>query len=251
MIKICNESSNEPKSRCPKWDNIISNKIIRYCIILITIIYIVSPLSVLFIREPKSKTKETLPKIAEEQENIEQTTSESNQPEDTLISQEKQVEWRETIPEQPVQEQIIEAPPVSSINSSEASFVIWSKLQSYGWSNEVCAGILGNLQCENGTFDPQREGCGYGICQWTNGRYYSLINTYGSYPTLENEVDYLKWEIENGQFMNIGGYSLETFFAAASPEEAALQFATCFERCGPYSYDTRQSFARNWYSMYS
>lgn len=148
----------------------------------------------------------------------------------------------------PSQSEIVQIIPsnVTVTNPSERATIIWNTMRSWGWSREVCAGILGNLQCENGTFDPNREGCGYGICQWTSGRYYNLINTYGSMPTLENELEYMRTEMYGGQYMG----SLDNFFSSTTPESAALAFAQCFERCGSGSYGTRQAFARQWYNTY-
>lgn len=122
---------------------------------------------------------------------------------------------------------------------------IWNKLKSFGWSDEVCAGIMGNMECENRQFNPTLSGCGFGICQWTNGRYKLLIKKYGKTPTVENEIDYIKWEIENGQFSG----NVELFFNSKTPEQAALKFAKCFERCGG-SYKKRQNFARKWYNTF-
>ena len=87
---------------------------------------------------------------------------------------------------------------------------IWDAMKNKGWSDEVCAGIMGNImaECGGGTFDiqPCLHGDGktsYGICQWHNERKSEMLSfngtnydTSNNLPPIEHQVDFFEYELE-------------------------------------------------------
>lgn len=124
---------------------------------------------------------------------------------------------------------------------------IWIYMKSLGWSDYVCAGIMGNMMAEVGgqtlninynLYDAS-GGC-YGICQWTRA-YYGSIHGAG----LEAQLNYLRDTIEDefNSFGYKGNTDYETFMNLQNVEQISLQFAQVYERCGVNSYSTRQNNA--------
>ena len=132
---------------------------------------------------------------------------------------------------------------------------IWLYMKELGWSDVVCAGIMGNMMAETGgnTLDLEPYlyyGQFYGICQW----YLPYTNGYLSGADLEYQCDYLRDTIE--EEFRVFGYKYSSymnysnFLDLSSPSEAALAFAKCYERCASFSYDVRQSNAQKAYNYF-
>lgn len=133
---------------------------------------------------------------------------------------------------------------------------IWLYMKELGWSNYVCAGIMGNMMAECGgqTLDIQwwlydYSGCFYGVCQWS--LYYCPevrdLN-------LEQQLDYLRDTIE-GEFDYAGfcyysGFTYEAFLEMTNCRDIALAFAKVYERCGSSSYTIRQRNAEVAYEYF-
>lgn len=127
----------------------------------------------------------------------------------------------------------------------EATFV-WSYLKNLGYSDYVCAGILGNIMTEVGgstlAIQPTIYGNGYyGMCQWN--KVYSEI--WGA--SLEAQCDYLRDTIIN-EFDLFGSsykrnFTYDDFLSIEDVKEAALAFAKIYERCGSGSYKARKENA--------
>jgi len=71
-------------------------------------------------------------------------------------------------------------------------------------NHAAACGVLANVQLES-NFRPLAlgdSGTSYGICQWHNGRFTSLMNYCKShdldYNTLEGQIAYLKWDLTHG-----------------------------------------------------
>lgn len=139
--------------------------------------------------------------------------------------------------------------------------LIWNTMISWGWTPETCAGIIGNMMAEigGGTLNLSNwksdDGCGYGLIQWTSGRASTIKNRYGSYPTIEQQLIFVKDELFGTnntrqqvnptilkQIMNVSG--------AETPESVALTFATHYERCGQSYRAKRQNYARIAYNYF-
>lgn len=135
---------------------------------------------------------------------------------------------------------------------------IWDFMRKeLNWSNEVCAGVIGNMMAETGgqtlnirwyCYDSSREY--YGICQWS--LYY---RTFMAETSLAEQLQYLKDSIE--ETMNKWGYKYakgfkyKDFVALTDPQEVALAFAKCYERCHHRSYGIRQTNAMKAYDYYT
>lgn len=102
----------------------------------------------------------------------------------------------------------------------------WYYMKEKGWSDEVCAGIMGNMmeECGGGTLNLRWDAVGdsgtsYGLCQWHNGRKNNLLKNYGN--TIEAQIDFLEYELgnPNDYFSNPNDY-----------KQVAYEFCIKFER---------------------
>lgn len=135
---------------------------------------------------------------------------------------------------------------------------IWKFMkEELNWSNEVCAGVMGNIMVESGghtldiqwnIYDP--DGAYYGICQWS--KYYcpEVMNM-----TLEQQLLYLKNNVEEtfnywGKNYQIG-FTYKDFIAMTDVQQVALAFAMCYERCNPIHYNVRTITALEAYEYYA
>jgi hypothetical protein len=123
---------------------------------------------------------------------------------------------------------------------------IWTYFKDLGYSNQVCAGILGNIMAETrgNTLDIQATISGngyYGICQWNK----AYSNVWGA--SLEEQCDYLRdtieYEFDTFGYVYKRNFDYNSFLDLTDIKSAALAFAKCYERCGSGSYYTRQQNA--------
>lgn len=108
-------------------------------------------------------------------------------------------------------------------------------LSSREYSQNGVIALMTNINSESaGTFDPEILGdyqngvpTSYGLCQWRNGRWDNLKNTYpNTYNTIGGQIDFLTYELKNG-------YSgLYSDLQNSSKTAAALtkEFCKTFER---------------------
>ena len=139
---------------------------------------------------------------------------------------------------------------------------IWDTMISWGWSAETCAGIIGNMMAEvgGGTLDLSRwdsnGGCGYGLIQWTDERRSLIKNRYGSYPTIQEQLIFMKDEMFgiNNTTKQISDEVLNQILNAdgnQTPESIAFTFATHFERCAKQYRARRRGYARIAYDYFT
>lgn len=132
---------------------------------------------------------------------------------------------------------------------------IWSYLKDLGYSNQVCAGILGNIMREVGggdTLNLQYDAHNpthYGICQWSKTYY---PDVWGA--SLEIQCDYLRDTIQD-EFNIFGSnykkdFGYQDFIRLTDTREAAAAFALCYERCGNGNYSQRVENAIVAYSYF-
>ena len=152
----------------------------------------------------------------------------------------------------------------TSSNSTSQYIVaeeIWGYLKSYGWSDEVCAGIMGNIMVESGglTLDityhnktaVNKYGRFYGICMW------SLAYTPKGFEgaSVKEQCEYLRDTLYN-QFKTFGyyyypGFNADTFLKMKNINDIALAFAKCYEICGAGGdYAKRQNCAQIAYNYF-
>jgi hypothetical protein len=124
---------------------------------------------------------------------------------------------------------------------------IWNYFKNLGYSNQVCAGILGNIMTESGgnTLAIQydiKTSMYYGMCQWSKIYYSSVWDT-----SLKEQCDYLRdtieYEIDNFGSLYKRDFGYQDFVALTNVKDAALAFSKCYERNPASSYKTRQQNA--------
>lgn len=144
---------------------------------------------------------------------------------------------------------------------------IWRDLRKHGWSDEVVAGIIGNLIAEAGgmgyqdidwqTYSYDNNGnLYYGICQWAL-KYVSELHTNSS---LDNQLDYLKSSIKrelntlySRSFRDSFGLlelRYDDFVKIDNPHDAAIAFAVCYERCASRYVTCRGPLAEKTYEYF-
>lgn len=126
---------------------------------------------------------------------------------------------------------------------------IWLYMKDLGWSDVVCAGIMGNMMAEVGggtlniqywLYDPSGEY--YGICQW----YYEYCPVVQG-EDLKTQLDYLKSTIKYnidlfGHIYDVD-FNYEQFLNLRNEKEVALAFAKTYERCNSKHYYIRTVYA--------
>lgn len=136
--------------------------------------------------------------------------------------------------------------------------LIWNTIKSWGYSDNVVAGIIGNMMAEvgggtlAGLSNWHTDGCGYGLIQWTSGRQRLLKQLYGSRPNIEQQLQFIKNELTGQNSVNrqVTEAQYNELLNANSPEAAAMTFARYYERCGSSYRAKRQSFARTAYNYF-
>lgn len=136
---------------------------------------------------------------------------------------------------------------------------IWLYLtDTMGFNDKVAAGIMGNLMAEVGgqtlNIQPGLYGHGsnkgyYGICQWS-AKYYPAVQG----KDLNYQLEFLASTIES-QFSSYGrlyqsGFTYEDFKQMDNEQDAALAFATIYERCNSKHYNVRMSNAVKAYDYF-
>ena len=133
---------------------------------------------------------------------------------------------------------------------------VWLYMKDLGWSDSVCAGIMGNMMSEVGgktlKLDPNLyyKDTYYGICQWSK-KYYPQI--WGR--SLEEQCHFLrdtiKKELDTYGKLYVTGMNYEKFLQMEDCSEAALCFAQAYERCSSGGYAARQNNAKIAYRFFT
>ena len=129
---------------------------------------------------------------------------------------------------------------------------MWNYLKGKGGLEpHAMAGIMGNTMQES-TFDPSADnGTHRGLCQWDKeDRWADLTAKFGGDPSLENQVDYMYYEISTGTHMTSGASIIPKLNGAGDAAQAAAIFEAEFERSGGDSMDNRQKYAMAIYEHY-
>lgn len=132
--------------------------------------------------------------------------------------------------------------------------VVWKTLREKGFSEQVAAGILGNMMQEVGgntlNLDyTNKSKTYYGLCQWNRKTYKNVVDA-----DLQEQIDFLletiKSEIDTYGFCYKSNFNYEQFLTLTDEKEVAKAFAACYERCGSSSYATRQKNATFAYQFF-
>jgi hypothetical protein len=131
---------------------------------------------------------------------------------------------------------------------------IWLYMKDLGWSDAVCAGIMGNIMAEVGgqtlNINPYLSSSSYyGMCQWSKRYYPQIIG--GSLEAQCNFLrDTIQKEINTYGSNYASGMNYSRFLQLTSPADVALCFAKSYERCASGSYGVRQSNAQKAYDYF-
>lgn len=132
----------------------------------------------------------------------------------------------------------------NTVATGDAAQQVWTYLKSYGYSDSVAAGIIGNMmrECGGDTLNLDWNIVGhyngdefYGLCQWCLK--YTPSGFKGS--TIKEQCEYLQKTIKS-EFANYGGnYNGITYseFLKSDTRTAAIAFERVYERCGDYSFE--------------
>ena len=129
---------------------------------------------------------------------------------------------------------------------------MWNYLKGKGGLEpHAMAGIMGNTMQES-TFNPNADNDTHrGLCQWDKqDRWADLTAKFGDDPSLENQVDYMYYEISTGTHMTSGASIIPKLNGAGDAAQAAAIFEAEFERSGGDSMENRQKYAMAIYDHY-
>lgn len=119
--------------------------------------------------------------------------------------------------------------PVASKKSTPMSNSSAYAMQYFinkGLAPHQAAGLVGNLMRESGlnplAINPGSKA--YGLAQWLGARKKKLFSMYGNKPTLQNQLDFVWWELNNTH-----KNGLKYLMAARNAEEAARAGMNWFE----------------------
>ena len=136
---------------------------------------------------------------------------------------------------------------------------VWLYMKNeLGYSDIVCAGIMGNMMAECGgcwTSDLDwdvHSSSGFGMIQWLGGRKKQLFSIYGENPSVEDQLNFMHDELygTDGVTWQVNQAQLNKIMNASSPEECAFAFATYFERCGEGHRAPRRGYAKRAYEYF-
>lgn len=158
---------------------------------------------------------------------------------------------------------VVSSEQISSIydntNKYPEACLIWETIKSWGWSDNVAAGIIGNMMAEAGggtlgglkNWDIESKS-GYGLIQWSRGRLNDIKSIYGSKPTIMQQLEFMKNELtgNNGVRQQVKPQQLYNLLNAESPEKAAEMFAGYYERCHIDYVNIRLPYAREAYNYF-
>lgn len=136
---------------------------------------------------------------------------------------------------------------------------VWKFMkEEFGWSDIVCAGIMGNFMAECGgcwtsDLDWQlNETSGLGMVQWIGKRRTQIVKIYGKNPSIEEQLLFMKDELygTNGVTKQVTDRQLNAIMQAETPEECAFAFAKYYERCASQHRAPRKNYARHAYEYF-
>ena len=146
--------------------------------------------------------------------------------------------------------------PTTNKSKYPVATEVWNYMKALGWSDAVCAGIMGNMMAEVGghtlnlrydTYDKNKAY--YGLCQWS-GKYYPQIQG----TDLKTQCDFLrdtiKKQIDIYGKRYASGMNYKEFLKLEDPKEVALCFAIAYERCSSATYSVRQTNAVKAYDYF-
>jgi hypothetical protein len=140
----------------------------------------------------------------------------------------------------------------------EATQVWLYMKENFDWSDEVCAGIMGNIMAEiaGGTLDFSKwnsDDGPYGLCQWLGGRKKQIKKIYGNQPTIDQQLEFMYDELygTDGVTQQVKDYERRKILNAKSAEKAARYFCIWFERPTSKKTGARENYAKMAYEYFT
>lgn len=130
-------------------------------------------------------------------------------------------------------------------------------LQSYGWTPNAIAGVLGNIEIES-RFNPHcldgdlLEGS-YGLVQWHKPpKYVDWATEQGlDYQSGWSQCKRIIWEWQNNKQWEFEGMTFAEYVVSTdTPENLAEKWRYHYERSDPGTKEERQAYARKWYDYF-
>ena len=146
---------------------------------------------------------------------------------------------------------VVEAPlenkrikDIRRVSNNSSNYIV-QYFVNKGLTLNQAKGIYGNLMQESGGNIKAISGDGhysYGIAQWTGKRKSKLFSMYGNNPSLDNQLDFLWWELNNTEKA-----SLEALKNTNTVDEATRVFMRKFERPDPKyaNFNRRLKYAKD------
>lgn len=147
-----------------------------------------------------------------------------------------------TVVEAPLENKRIK--DIRRVSNNSSNYIV-QYFVNKGLTLNQAKGIYGNIMQESGGNIKALSSDGhnsYGIAQWTGKRKTKLFSMYGTRPSLDNQLDFLWWELNNTEKS-----SLEALKDTNTVEEATRVFMRKFERPNPKyaNFNNRLNYAKN------
>jgi hypothetical protein len=135
---------------------------------------------------------------------------------------------------------------------------VWLYMKNvFGWSDIVCAGIMGNLMRETGGdtlhLKPEsNSNMGLGLVQWTGQRKEDIFDKHGGVPSIVEQLEFIKDELygTNGVRQQVSDWQRDKIFNAKTAAKSAEAFARWFERPASTNYTKRKTNAVKAYEYF-
>lgn len=135
---------------------------------------------------------------------------------------------------------------------------VWLYMKNnFGWSDIVCAGIMGNIMAEigGGTLDFSdwnHDDGPYGMFQWLGQREIDIKQIYGTMPSIEEQLEFMYDELYGTDevIQQVTDWQRDRIFNASTLEKVAVYFCIYFERPGNSGY-VRKGYARIAYDYFT
>lgn len=135
-----------------------------------------------------------------------------------------------------------------------ATYVWLYMKNNFGWSDVVCAGVMGNIMGEIGRdmkFEKWNHKIPYGMFQWLGGRRKDIHRIYGEEPTIDEQLEFMFDELygTDGVRKQVTNKQRDAILNGKTPEEVAMAFCRYFERPGGTGL-CRKGYARKAYEYF-
>lgn len=136
-----------------------------------------------------------------------------------------------------------------------ATYVWLYMKNNFGWSDVVCAGVMGNIMGEIGRdmkFEKWNHRIPYGMFQWLGGRRQDIHRIYGEEPSIDEQLEFMFDELygTDGVRQQLSDAKREKILNGKTPESVAQMFCDWFERPGGTGR-CRQGYARRAYEYFT